>query len=189
MYLISSPQYRRVHQCRHVMSHFIQTYQNYIVGDVLQCNWKIFQRDLLNVTDLDQLYSVHTTYIKNILFMYVYLTHFCIITDFFVFFFRCLLNQKAAPIRKVLQKIFIVILKFYDYLRSQSWTIQDGHYVHPNFNKLENIFLNFEEFVMYLFKIGRKVVEKGYQPYLVQLLDLLDMYGYYKQRNNDVSRC
>lgn len=104
-------------------------------------------------------------------------------------FFRCLLNHKAAPIRKVLEKIFVVILKFYDYLRSQLWTIEDGHYVHPNFKKLENIFKNFEEFVMYMFKIGRKIVKTGYQPHLVQLLDMLDLNGYYDQRNTAASSC
>lgn len=103
------------------------------------------------------------------------------------FIFRCLLNSKAMAIRKVFEKIFIVILKFYDYLRSRNWTIEDGQYVHPNFNKLEKIFKNFEEFVFYLFEVGRKIVVTGYQPHLVQLLDMLDINGYYSNKNTDVS--
>lgn len=69
IYLMSSPQYRRLHHCRHIMMHFIQTLQNYVVGEVLQSSWELFEKNLLNVTNLDELYNVHTSYIKNILFM------------------------------------------------------------------------------------------------------------------------
>ncbi|CAH1377425.1 unnamed protein product [Tenebrio molitor] len=168
IYLMMSPHYRRLHQCRHVMLHFIQTLQNYIVGEVLQSSWEIFERNLSTVTNLDALYQTHTTYIKHILFL-------------------CLLNQKSTPLRKVIQKIFVVILKFYDHLRSRSWKCENGTYVHPNFTKLESIFLNFEEFVLYLFKIGRKIARSGYQPHLTQLLDMLDVNGYYSSKNYNVT--
>lgn len=69
------------------------------------------------------------------------------------------------------------------------WIVENGHYVHPNFRKLEMIFRNFEEFVLYMFKIGRKIVKTGYQPYLVQLLDMLDINGYYEQKSITVSSC
>ncbi|KAJ3646288.1 hypothetical protein Zmor_023880 [Zophobas morio] len=165
IYLMMSPHYRRLHQCRHVMLHFIQTLQNYVVGEVLQSSWEIFERSLSTVNNLDSLYLAHTTYIKNILFL-------------------CLLNQKSTPLRKVIHKIFVVILKFYDHLRSRSWNCENGTYVHPNFSKLESIFQNFEEFVLYLFKIGRKVARSGYQPHLTQLLDMLDVNGYYSSKND-----
>lgn len=159
-----SPQYQRLHQCRHVMTHFMQTLQNYVVGEVLQTSWQIFEKDLTNVTNLDQLYSLHTTYIKNILFM-------------------CLLNQRSTPVRQIIQNIFIVILKFYDFLRSRPWDYFEGIYTHPNFKKLEDIFSNFEEFVQYLFKVCRKVAKSGYQPHLIQLLDMLDINNYYSNKN------
>lgn len=69
MYLVSSPQYRKIHQCRHVMTHFIQTFQNYIVGEVLQSNLEKFKANLMNVRNIDELYMAHTTYVKNILYM------------------------------------------------------------------------------------------------------------------------
>lgn len=68
MYLLSSPHFRRLHQCRHVMTHFIQALQNYIMGEVLQSSWAIFVRNLAEVKNLDQLYAAHTKYIKEILF-------------------------------------------------------------------------------------------------------------------------
>ncbi|XP_018569572.1 gamma-tubulin complex component 6 [Anoplophora glabripennis] len=168
IYLMASPQYRRLHQCRHIMTHFMQTLQNYIVGEVLQSSWEVFEKNLANVTNIDELYSAHTTYIKNILFM-------------------CLLNQKTVILRNVIQRIFTVILKFFDYLRSRSWTCKDGFYVHPNFQKLESIFRNFEELVLYLFKVCRKVAKCGYQPHLIQLLDMLDINAYYSHNQKSPS--
>lgn len=76
------------------------------------------------------------------------------------------------------------MLKFYDYLRSRSWTVENGEYVHPNFGKLEEIFNNFKETVSYLFKMGRKIVKTGYQPHLIHLLDMLDISGYYENSVN-----
>uniref|UniRef100_A0A1Y1L2S9 Gamma-tubulin complex component 6 n=2 Tax=Photinus pyralis TaxID=7054 RepID=A0A1Y1L2S9_PHOPY len=160
--LMTSPQYRKLHQCRHIMTHFIQTLQNYILGEVLFSSWEIFENHLQSVTNIDQLYALHTSYIKNIHFM-------------------CLLKQKSAPIQKVLHKIFIVILKFYDYLRSRSWISVKGVFMHPNFKKLEDIFLNFQELVLYFFKIGDKVVRCGYQPHLLQLLNMLNINHYYNK--------
>ncbi|ENN76531.1 hypothetical protein D910_08319, partial [Dendroctonus ponderosae] len=68
IYLMSSAQYRRLHQCRHIMSHFVQTLQNYIVGDVLQPSWSVFENNLANVSSLDELYEAHNVYIKDIIF-------------------------------------------------------------------------------------------------------------------------
>ncbi|KAJ8913230.1 hypothetical protein NQ315_016173 [Exocentrus adspersus] len=169
IYLMTSPHYRRLHQCRHIMTHFIQTLQNYVVGEVLQSSWDVFEKNLTNVGTLDELYSAHTAYIKNILFM-------------------CLLNKKTVVLRNIIQKIFIVILKFFDYLRSRSWTCKDGFYVHPNFEKLDSIFRNFEELVLYFFKVCRKVAECGYQPHLFQLLDMLDINAYYSQNQKIATR-
>lgn len=72
-----------------------------------------------------------------------------------------------------------MILKFYDYLSSKSWQCEDGSYIHPNFKKLDSIFENFREFVEYFFKVGTKVAKSGCQPHLFQLLDLLDINGYF----------
>ncbi|CAH0564249.1 unnamed protein product [Brassicogethes aeneus] len=160
IYLMASPQYRKLHQSRHIMTHFVQTFQNYIVGEVLQSNWAIFEKRLLEAKNLDDLYNLHTAYIKNILSM-------------------CFLNQKMLVLKTVVHKIFVVILKFYDYLRSRSWKCVDGTYVHPNFDKLESIFNNFEEFIRYFLKVCKKVGKCGYQPHLLQLLDMLDINGFY----------
>ncbi|XP_050309188.1 gamma-tubulin complex component 6 isoform X2 [Anthonomus grandis grandis] len=170
IYLMSSPQYRHLHQCRHVMSHFMQTFQNYIVGEVLQPSWSNLEKVLMGVSTIDELYNAHSYYIKDIMF-------------------RCLLNQKSAALKSLINKIFIVILKFFHYLRSGQWSNENGTYVHPNFDKLEKIYKNFEEFVIYLFRTIRKVVGSGCQPQLIQFLDVLDVNDFYskklkKQREN-----
>lgn len=69
IYLMSSPHYRRIQHCRHIMTNFIQTLQNYVVGEVLHSSWEIFQKNLMDVTSLDEVFDTHTNYIKNILFM------------------------------------------------------------------------------------------------------------------------
>lgn len=98
------------------------------------------------------------------------------------FCFRCMLNQKSVALRNIIHKIFVVILKFYDYLRSRRWKCEDGSYIHPNFNKLDKIFKNFEEFVVYFFRVVRKIAKTGYQPHLVQFLDVLNVNDYYSKK-------
>ncbi|XP_028144786.2 gamma-tubulin complex component 6 [Diabrotica virgifera virgifera] len=165
IYLMASPQYRKLHQCRHIMTQFVQTLQNYVVGEVLQSNFAIFEKNLTSVTNLDELYETHTLYIKNILFM-------------------CLLSQKMTIVKNIIHKTFMVILKFFDYLRSRSWTCEEGSYVHPNFHKLESIFKNFQEIVLYMFKVIRKIAKSGYQPHLLQLLEMLDINYYFTKSLN-----
>ncbi|XP_060522335.1 gamma-tubulin complex component 6 isoform X2 [Cylas formicarius] len=163
IYLMTSPQYRRLHLYRHVMSHFVQTLQNYVVGDVLRPSWALLEKRLAAVTGLDGLYDAHGAYIKDILF-------------------RCHLSQKTAAMKAIIQKIFVVVLKFYDYLRSRRWRCSEGIYVHPNFDKLDKIFKNFEEFVAYMFRVVKKLTRTGYQPHLVQFVDALDVNEYYSNR-------
>lgn len=64
-----SPQYLLVHRWRHVMTHFIQTLQNYLAGDVLQTAWERLKKNVVNAVNIDQLYTLHIDYLKNILFM------------------------------------------------------------------------------------------------------------------------
>nr|CAH7735024.1 unnamed protein product [Callosobruchus chinensis] len=164
IYLMSSPQYRRLHQHRHIMTHFVQTLQDYIVGEVLQASWDSFEKELCSATNLDELYSLHVSYVKKIIIM-------------------CMLHQKMSALKAVIHKIFVVVLKFYDYLRSRLWICENGTYVHPNFEKLDSIFKNFEELVAFFFKVARKVGKCGLQPHLLQLLDMLDVNNYYSKNS------
>ncbi|XP_045477666.1 gamma-tubulin complex component 6 [Harmonia axyridis] len=165
-YLMISIHYRRIHLFRHVMMHFIQSLQNYITGEIFQTQWSFLEENLESVTNLDELYDMHTHYLKNILFM-------------------CLLNQRSAPLKKVLDKIFTVILKFYDILRSKKWECKEGTFKHPSFKKLETIYENFNELVIYLFKVGKKVVKNGYQPQFKHFLDSLNTNGFYSKISCD----
>lgn len=67
--LTLSPHYQAIHRFRHLMTQFIQAFQNYINGDVLQTSWELFKKSLLSANSLDNIYDLHTVYIKNILFM------------------------------------------------------------------------------------------------------------------------
>lgn len=81
---------------------------------------------------------------------------------------------------KVINEIFVVILKFYNQLRTKSWKLTaDGEFVHPSYRKLEDIFKKFEEYTNFVFRVGNKMARVGYQPHLVQMLDMLNMNSYY----------
>lgn len=87
---------------------------------------------------------------------------------------------------KVINEIFVVILKFYNYLRSRTWNIKenDEFFTHPNFKKLEDIFNKFQEFTKFVFRVGNKMARVGYQPHLVQMLDMLNINDYYTNKQN-----
>lgn len=70
------------------------------------------------------------------------------------FFVRCLLNKKAAPIMKIIQDIFCLILKFCSQLSSAAWG-QDsstGEVTHPNFAAMVTSYKAFREYFVFLFK-------------------------------------
>lgn len=167
--LSNSPQYHKIQMYRHIMTHFVQTLQNYTVSEVLQTSWEELENNLQIVQTLDQLYTVHTVYVKTIMF-------------------RCLLNKKCAPIMKVIREIFIVIIKFYNYLRSRSWNLKENeiYYTHPNFKKLEDIFNKFQEFTNFVFRVGNKLARVGYQPHLIQMLDMLNVNDYYTDMQKSI---
>jgi len=52
---------------RHEMQHFVSNVHNYIMVEVLQSAWKIFQDDLKAVKDLDQLIEVQHKFMNSIL--------------------------------------------------------------------------------------------------------------------------
>ena len=66
------------------------------------------------------------------------------------------MNQKAAPIMKIIQDIFSLILKFCSQLASAAWG-QDsgtGEVTHPNFAAMVTSFKAFKEYFAFLFKGG-----------------------------------
>lgn len=67
IYLMMSPQYRKIHQCRHVMLHCIQCLQCYFVGEVLQNSWAKFEQKLAMIQTWEDIYEVHNSYIRDVL--------------------------------------------------------------------------------------------------------------------------
>lgn len=47
----------------------MQTFQNYVVGEVLQISWATFQQVLTDIDDFDALYQAHSIYMKQIHFL------------------------------------------------------------------------------------------------------------------------
>ena len=71
----------------------------------------------------------------------------------FLFCLRCLLNKKAAPILKIIQDIFCLILKFCAQLSTDTWG-QDstGEAVHPNFSAMVTSYKAFKQYFVFLYK-------------------------------------
>jgi len=67
---------------------------------------------------------------------------------------RCLLDQKAVPVMKIIRSIFSLILTFSGQLTSQGWE-QDaatGRLFHPSFAELQRTYSAFHEHSLFLFK-------------------------------------
>jgi len=67
---------------------------------------------------------------------------------------RCLLDQKAVPVMKIVRSIFSLILTFSSQLNSQSWQydVNTGQLCHPSFSELQRTYSTFHEHSLFLFK-------------------------------------
>ena len=67
---------------------------------------------------------------------------------------RCLLNPKAAPIMKIIQDIFSLILKFRSQLVIESWQRDpdSGALCHPGFKTMLATYKSFNDYSRFLFK-------------------------------------
>ncbi|XP_048483144.1 uncharacterized protein LOC105387979 [Plutella xylostella] len=160
--LLRSPQYISTQLYRHIMASLIRALDNYIVTTCILTSWTEFENDLKKARTLDDLYDCHVVYIKKVLF-------------------RCLLNNRSTPVMKLLNDIFIVILKFSRVLNAGKWYYNEatGCHHHPNFVQLQELFHLFEKLAKYLHKVVMRLMECGYQRHLAELLTLVNLNGYY----------
>jgi hypothetical protein len=68
------------------MSHFISNVHNYIMVEVLESGWKIFQDDVKAAQDLDELIKIEKKFVDSIM-------------D------KALLNKKNAHLNQLLKKL------------------------------------------------------------------------------------
>lgn len=66
--LSRSPQYHTIQIYRNEMTHLIRALQNYIISIALQASWMELQQLLNKSETLDQLYKIHVSYVKKVLF-------------------------------------------------------------------------------------------------------------------------
>ncbi|GLH15363.1 Gamma-tubulin complex component 2 homolog [Gryllus bimaculatus] len=155
--------YRTVQLWRHEMTHFVSSFQNYIMGTAVQSCWVNFEQELNQVQTLDNLYLKHAGYVKSILF-------------------RCLLYNKCRPIHNLMMQAFDTILKFIAQLEASQWH-QCGEdqttLEHPDFRTLSLIHDSFRFYTGCTYKSLEKMIRKGYQPQFKELLEMLNANGYY----------
>ncbi|CAH2041483.1 unnamed protein product, partial [Iphiclides podalirius] len=174
--LVRSPQYVSAQVFRHVMAALVRALEGYMAATCVQAAWLEFERALRKARTLDDLHECHVAYVKKVLF-------------------RCLLNNRSAPVMRLLNDIFTVVLKFSRVLRAGDWQQEapDACFTHPNFAQLEELFRLFEKLAKYLHKVITKLMECGYQRHLVELLTMVNLNGYYdpdksKEEQNSTMR-
>ncbi|XP_017767258.1 PREDICTED: gamma-tubulin complex component 6 [Eufriesea mexicana] len=157
---IASEQYHKLQLYRHSMTQFMNALHNYLTCSVLHASWTEFEKELEHSLTVDQIYLSHVNYIKRILS-------------------RCMLNSRGEKVRVCLTNIFKIILKFHNRIRSQTWIMKSTGYVHPNFEKLEQMYQAFFELRAYMSHVAFKLATSGYQPYLMHFLNALNINQLY----------
>ncbi|XP_074657385.1 gamma-tubulin complex component 6-like [Tubulanus polymorphus] len=157
-----SVQFRHLQTYRHEMDHFVHTMQGYLSTQVIHVTWKQFQEDLdNNVQNLDDLHERHSEYLNKAIF-------------------RCLLNTKAAPIMKVIQDIFNIIIRFRSQIIWSPWKLKNDQMVHAGFLHAKASYKSFKQYSTFLFQVVKKLTLRGYQQIdLQELLLRLNYNNYY----------
>lgn len=109
-------QYRFLQMYRHEMHHFLRCLLEHLNLHAFQATYLQFKADITDVQGLDELITLHIKYLQKVSFRCV--QHLLLIEDwiFFIlimtFFCRCLLHKKALPLRRILHKIFAIVVTF-----------------------------------------------------------------------------
>jgi hypothetical protein len=75
-----------------------------------------------------------------------------------------------------------MILKFHGQIHSQAWQKSGAfQYEHPKFDTLVQIYNCFHSLAVYTFRYATKLANTGYQPHLLDLLQMLNMNGFYPE--------
>ena len=85
--------FHRFNLCHHEMVHFVSNIHNYIMVEVLESAWKIFQDEVKQAADLDQLIDIQRKFVTGIM-------------D------KALLNEKNNSLYRVLQKLLNQVYMF-----------------------------------------------------------------------------
>ncbi|KAL5276300.1 TUBGCP6 family protein [Megaselia abdita] len=164
--VLKSPEYRHVQLIRQKFSNFVFSLKNHITSTALQASWKFFKESLAHANCLEDIYFVHTQYIKRIEFL-------------------CMLNKKSVDFHNTMESIFKICLRFCRTLKSHNWTKAEDqqHFKHPRYNKLTTDEIEFEKFLKYTIYLGRKIVHHGYQEEIGEFINLINFNSYYFKEN------
>lgn len=68
-------------------------------------------------------------------------------------------------------------------MKSKPWTKRDDskEYYHPKYEKLVIDEQDFEKLIKYTLYLGNKIVKHGYQQEIGDMINLLDINGYYSK--------
>ncbi|XP_062505293.1 gamma-tubulin complex component 6-like isoform X2 [Corticium candelabrum] len=153
-------QLHKLNLFRREMQHFVTVMEGYVVNQIIHVSCLEFQQDLKEVDGLHGLRECHATYLNKMLY-------------------RSLLTKKAGPVLKVVHDILSLVLQFHTQLLSGHWRMRGTH---PAFDNMCRTYARFKEFSGFLFTVVAKLVDRGYQPHLEDLLLRLNFNDYYSNQ-------
>ena len=137
------------------MMQFMNALHTYLTCSVLHSSWNEFEQELEQARTLDEIINTHNSYLKRILK-------------------RCLLNARFEKLRISLRKIFKIVLKFHNRIKSRLKQT-DGYD-----ENLERMYVAFCEQRAYLAQVTEKLANCGYQPHLTHFLHALNINHRYE---------
>ena len=170
-----SPEQERLHRdrirklqlFRREMQHFVTTLLNSIIAQLLEVAWKEFTDDLENnVDDLEKLRQAHERYLDHAMT-------------------RCLLSDRATPVRNIVTSIYSLILKLRYQIMSSS--LGEGLLSDKAYQDMLRTWRSFRKHTHFLYIVLVKQVARTGDHYLQDLLLRLNFNYFYERADTSMS--
>ena len=160
--------YRQLQSARHEMQHFVTVLATYVSHQVLDVSWAELQSKMKAYREqpagVDGLIQIHQEYLASMIT-------------------RSFLNEKGAPIMKMVTSILGLVLKFRAQITDSPTNQSDSIWSdQETFNRLMQTYSKFKEYAQFLHTVTTKLVERGFQDHLQFFLLQLDFNGVFTRR-------
>eukprot|EP00050_Salpingoeca_kvevrii_P012821 m.24906 g.24906 ORF g.24906 m.24906 type:complete len:1426 (+) comp4360_c0_seq1:105-4382(+) len=149
---------RKAQGFRHEMQHFVTVMSGYVSREVSLICWDQFVEDMKNsLLDVDGMRSVLYSFLDNMLF-------------------RALLNDKAAPVMKIILGLLDLIMRFCAHV-SETVQVWESDEI---LESLQDIHRKFNKYLELLVTVATKLASRGYEAQLEDFLLLLNFNFFYR---------
>jgi len=156
---------RKLQLFRREMQHFVTTLLNSIIAQLLEVSWKEFLDNVADVEDLAGLRDAHERYLDHAMT-------------------RCLLSDRATPVRNIVTSIYSLILKLRYQIMSSS--LGEGILSDKAYQDMLRTWRSFRKHTHFLYIVLVKQVARTGDHYLQDLLLRLN-YNYFYEREGSMA--